>query len=438
MNNINILYEYIKMSLVEDIPDKKDECYILTIYKITLDDENIKNNKVHIVGHFKKDDDKKMTLLNDKEIYHYLKYQKQVCIKSVIGERVKMLCDEIHIKGGWEKYRVTEIYRYICSSVEQARNLINKQSQIVRTYCSESKNRFECYSCKYTTNQECYWLRHQTCKTHLDRTNINSNKISYTCPTCSCSFLSRITFWRHKKNCVNEQSKSYVLRHFIEVDKPYIGMQNEVMEIIQQNQVLIAQNEEFKELLMEQHDKMMELSMIPRHTTTINNNNNSNNHFNLNFFLNETCKDAMSLSQFVNSLQIDTATLEYTGVNGYVAGISKIFTDGLRQLEMTMRPIHCTDLKRETLYIKENDVWEKDTDEKTKFNNALKAVVRRNMQQVREWVDMNPRCDIIDSREYQLHIDIMKQCVGGNCEYTNNRKILRNVAKEVFIDKTKM
>ena len=143
----------------------------------------------------------------------------------------------------------------------------------------------------------------------------------------------------------------------------------------------------------------------------------------------------MSLTQFVNSLDINVDTLEYTGIHGYVAGVSKIFTDGLRELQVNDRPIHCTDLKRETLYIKESDGWTKDNAEKTKFHNALSIVARRNMQQVREWVNKNPQCDVIDSREYQLHIDIMTQCVGGNSEYLNNRKILRNVAKEVLIDK---
>ena len=145
----------------------------------------------------------------------------------------------------------------------------------------------------------------------------------------------------------------------------------------------------------------------------------------------------MSLSQFIESLQINLETLEYTGTNGYVAGISKIFMDGLRQLEVNMRPIHCTDLKRETLYIKENDGWEKDNPDKSKFDNALDTVVKRNMQQVREWVNQNPRCDIIDSLEYQLHISIMAQCIGGGIEQeaSNNRKIRRIVAKEVLINK---
>lgn len=407
--------------------------YILRLYKLFTDN----SERIYFISYLKKCEEITNCEYVNKS-YAILK-SNEICIKQIIKKHATILHNNIINNGGYDSWYMVEICRCICTSIPNAKTISNSQIEIATKH--EGKMyKFYCECCNYSSDLESKWIRHQIGKKHLEKANINNDgniKKTYICRLCKNVYLSRTSLWKHKKECDSNTSKCTNMNtchYFIDVDKPY-GMQNEVMEIIQQNQLLIAQNEEFKELLMEQHDKMMELSVIPRHTTI---NNNNSNHFNLNFFLNETCKDAMSLTQFVNSLQIDTATLEYTGVNGYVAGISKIFTDGLRQLEMTMRPIHCTDLKRETLYIKENDVWEKDNDEKTKFNNALKAVVRRNMQQVREWVDINPRCDIIDSREYQLHIDIMKQCVGGSCEYTNNRKILRNVAKEVFIDKTKM
>jgi len=139
-------------------------------------------------------------------------------------------------------------------------------------------------------------------------------------------------------------------------------------------------------------------------------------------------------------LEVGPHNVEYTGVHGYVAGISKIFMDGLRQLDVYKRPIHCTDLKREILYIKEDNVWEKDNPEKSKFKKALNAVVRKNMQQMSVWMNQNPRCEILDSTEYHLHLDIMRQCIGGDIsqEESNNRKILRNIAKEVVINKTTM
>ena len=191
--------------------------------------------------------------------------------------------------------------------------------------------------------------------------------------------------------------------------------------------------EEIKNVFQEQTGKIEKLS---KQTTVINNNNN----FNLNIFLNEKCKNAMSLIEFIESLQIDTCNVEYTGKHGYVEGITKIFIDGLKQLDIYQRPIHCTDLKRETLYIKEEANWEKDNIEKSKFKCALGTVVRKNMQQIKKWQDENPRCNVINSFEYELHLNIMRQSLGGgNQEKTdrNNDKIIRNIVKEVVIDRTK-
>jgi len=211
-----------------------------------------------------------------------------------------------------------------------------------------------------------------------------------------------------------------------------------LLEFIRQNQelknILLEEREESRIRFNEQNAKIEELS---KQNIVINHNNN-NNHFNLNIFLNEKCKDAISIMDFVNSLDVNTCDVEYTGKYGYVEGITKIFIEGLKQLDVYKRPIHCTDLKRETLYIKEEDKWEKDTNEKSRLKKAIGTVVRKNVQKVKMWQDENPRCNILDSKEYMLHMSIMRQSLGGgNQEKTdrNNDKIIRNIAKEVFIDK---
>jgi hypothetical protein len=210
---------------------------------------------------------------------------------------------------------------------------------------------------------------------------------------------------------------------------------------------LIHQNHELKNLLLEEREARREdkeelihiidekMDILSAKQSTIHNTNTTQ--FNLNIFLNEKCKDAISLTQFVNSLDVGPHHVEYTGVHGYVAGISKIFMDGLRQLDVCKRPIHCTDLKREVLYIKEDNVWEKDNPEKSKFQKAINTVVRKNIQQVSTWVHENPSCEILDTNEYHLHLSIMRQCIGGDItqEDLNNRKIMRNIAKHVLINK---
>jgi hypothetical protein len=144
---------------------------------------------------------------------------------------------------------------------------------------------------------------------------------------------------------------------------------------------------------------------------------------------------------FVNSLQVDTCDVEYTGRYGYVEGITKIFIDGLKQLDIHKRPIHCTDLKRETLYIKEEKTWERDNNDKSKFKKAINAVVRKNMQQIVQWQEENPRCNILDSNEYVLHLNIMRQSLGGGNQEKaerNNIKIIKNIAKEVMINREQL
>ena len=144
------------------------------------------------------------------------------------------------------------------------------------------------------------------------------------------------------------------------------------------------------------------------------------------------------MSQFIDTLQINPQSVEYTGAHGYVNGITKIFMDGLNQLDIHERPIHCTDLKRETLYIKENNKWEKDTEDKTRFKHALATVVNRNVAQVKHWEEENPRCKIPETDEYEFYFVIARQSLGGgNQKITdrNNDRILKAIAGKVYLDK---
>jgi hypothetical protein len=206
---------------------------------------------------------------------------------------------------------------------------------------------------------------------------------------------------------------------------------------------LVEQNNELKNMFIQQntelHEKIDILSQQPAQITNIQNNKTINNtQFNLTVFLQERCKDALNMSQFIDTLQINPQSVEYTGTHGYVNGITKIFMDGLNQLDIHERPIHCTDLKRETLYIKENNKWEKDTEEKTKFKHALATVVNRNVAQVTHWEKENPRSQIPETDEYEFYFDIVRQSLGGgNHDVTarNNDKILRAIAGHVYLDK---
>ena len=213
------------------------------------------------------------------------------------------------------------------------------------------------------------------------------------------------------------------------------------MKLVEQNQALqnmfMIQNnkhqdelKEIKTILVEQPPQIV--------NNNIQNNKITNNQFNLNVFLQQTCKDAINMSDFINSLEINTKSLERTGTHGYVNGISKIFTDGLRKLKVHERPIHCTDLKREVLYIKDNDKWEKDTEDNKQFKKALATVVHRNMIQIVKWEEDNPDTSNPESKTYEFYFEVVRQSLGGgDHEVTarNNDKILKAIAQEVHIDK---
>jgi len=288
-----------------------------------------------------------------------------------------------------------------------------------------------CHHCNIVCKSNYDLERHR--QTNKHKSAEFNNK--YTC-ACGKSYKQRFSLCRHKKTC-SVTIQTDLVAYSTDGNKSNSYPQLTPEFIIE----LVHQNQELKTLLLEEREsrkedkeeiKSMFEKIHKRPTTVI-----SGNTFNLNFFLNEQCKDAIPIMEFIDSLQVNTNNVEYTGRRGYVEGITKIFMDGLRQLDIYKRPIHCTDLKRETLYIKDTLKWEKDNPEKSLFHKALRGVVLKNMKQIRRWQEENPNCIIPDSKEYVLHLDIMRQSIGGGMmiEEKNNGRILKNIAKEVFLDR---
>jgi len=217
---------------------------------------------------------------------------------------------------------------------------------------------------------------------------------------------------------------------------------NEIRDIL--NSLLDEKNGELKTLIQEHTQQVMEKNIYNINNGNINNINNNNN-YNLNIFLHQYCKDAISIGDFIkNHLKIDTKSVEYTGRRGYVEGMTKIFMDGLKKLDIRLRPIHCTDVKREIFYIKGDDKWEKDDEHQTKIKKAIDTVMWMNVGQVSKWQKENPACDVVNSPEYEFHLVVMRQSIGGgngsdhNIIHRNNEKIIKNLAKAVHLDRKKM
>jgi hypothetical protein len=166
-------------------------------------------------------------------------------------------------------------------------------------------------------------------------------------------------------------------------------------------------------------------------TTNVNSNNNT---FNMNMFLNEKCKDAMNMKDFVNSIQLNMTDLENVGRLGYVEGMSNIFIDNLQKTDIYKRPVHCSDVKRETLYVKENDQWEREEPDHQKMTNAILAVEHKNVILVNEWAKANPKCMNSNTRENETYFRLSKVVTDGEKD-GNIDKVIRKVAKKVCIEK---
>ena len=198
----------------------------------------------------------------------------------------------------------------------------------------------------------------------------------------------------------------------------------------------MKENSEFKQLNIEQNKQMIELSKNVGNNN--NNNNNNNNSFNLSLYLNETCKDALNIMDFVKQLNVGTKDLEETGRLGFSEGISKIFLNGLKEIDVTDRPIHCSDVKRETLYIKDDDEWVKDNENKTILTNAIKNVAHKNIKQIKEWQKLNPEFNDPDSKQNDKYLKIVCESMSGSSQEETNKnynKIIKNIVKETIIDK---
>jgi len=228
---------------------------------------------------------------------------------------------------------------------------------------------------------------------------------------------------------------SSLCNHRKTCNKPKSTGNNDVMllEIIKQNQEIqntfIEQNRELQ-------NKLVEMSQTPHITNNIQ--NNVQNNFNLNMFLNEQCKDAISITDFIDSLQVEVSDLEATGKLGYVLGISRIFINKLKELDIHERPLHCTDIKRETVYIKDKDVWEKESTEKSTLKQVVKKIARKNLQQLPAWQEQHPEFTKSDTPENNEYMKISLNALGAYSKEEEEKdidKIMKNVLKEVVIEK---
>jgi hypothetical protein len=298
--------------------------------------------------------------------------------------------------------------------------------------CQKVAPQFCCKTCDYVTSKKSSYEKHLDTLKHYKLTELTkkvaescstNNEAKFVCEFCDKKFRSRVGLWKHKKGCKEIKKEPEKEPEKEPTDKELIMM-------------LIKENSDFKNMVI----KVLENGT---HNTTNNNNTNNtntncNNSFNLNFYLNETCKNAMNITDFVSQLKIGNKDLEETGRLGFSEGISKIFLNGLKEIDVTDRPIHCSDVKRETLYIKDDDEWVKDNENKTILTNAIKNVAHKNIKQIKEWQKLNPEFNDPDSKQNDKYLKIVCESMSGSSQEEtskNYNKIIKNIIKETIIDK---
>ena len=342
----------------------------------------------------------------------------------------------------------------------------------------QKSHKYICEECNTKTDNKKDFLKHNSTAKHLknmagDKKGEKGDKKIpiFICDTCTKNYESRNGLWKHKKKCFNlitlstintrnnpvievyssttttnevshtevshtevshaevsHAEVSYLTTLVLEVVKNNNELQKQTNEIHKQHYELQKQNQEFQKQMLE---------VYKTNTTTNIHQNSHNKTFNLQFFLNEQCKDAMNIMDFVNSMTLEFADLEDVGKCGYVEGISKIIIKKLNELDIYKRPIHCSDAKREIMYVKDDNIWEKENSTYDKLRKAIKYVTKKNSDMLITWSKKYPSCMNTSHPLNDTYIQLMGQAMGGKEDFVDSEnKIMKKIAKSVLIDKT--
>ena len=283
--------------------------------------------------------------------------------------------------------------------------------------------KFYCESCDYGTCRKSNYDEHLLTAKHKKSTFSNLcqpnfqqiQQSKFTCENCNKEYKDKSGLWRHNKKCSEPQNSN---------KSPEIS-QELILTIIKQNSEL--------------QNTIIEMSKNINTTNSHNNTNNTNSHnktFNLQFFLNETCKDAMNITDFVDSIKLQLNDLINVGEIGYVEGLSNIITKNLNALDITQRPVHCTDKKREVLYVKDENKWEKEDEDKNKIRKVIKRVMIKNQNLIPKFKELHPDYNKASSKFSDQYNTIIIESMGGkgDNDFEKENKIIKNITKVTTID----
>jgi hypothetical protein len=311
----------------------------------------------------------------------------------------------------------------------------NKSSKMDKKVATE----FYCEKCDYHTYRKYNYDKHNTTPKHLMDNEKVVNVGEFNICECGRKYKYIQGLYKHKKSCCyKKQNNQNDMK--MQNGKDSDSENTIINHLIKQNLSLITTTEEFKVMMAEQNKMMIEIANKASTASNVNNtiNNVSNQQFNMNVFLNETCKDAMNMSEFIENLQVSMEDMEKTGELGFAKGMSRIIMNNLNAIDVCKRPIHCSDIKRETLYVKNNGVWEKETADKVKTKEVIYKISSLNVKQLLKWRDL-PRNKGYDLSDHKKNDEFTKLVMEVNkLREEEIDKVIKNISKHVAIDKDRI
>jgi len=306
-------------------------------------------------------------------------------------------------------------------------------------------NCFHCEFCDFKCYKKGDWTRHVSTDKHMNRIKyINleqksaKNEKTFICNFCQKSYKARNSVWYHEKKCefntgkYSNKSDENIQLQNVNTYVKQSQQQSDIQALTGLIFELVKSNTELQKNIFDICKQGQ-----TNYTSNINNNNCNNKTFNLQFFLNETCKDAMNIMDFVESVKLQVSDLENVGKVGYIEGISNIIIKNLKEMDVEKRPVHCTDQKREVMYVKDENIWEKEDETNKKLRKAIRMIAHKNICMLKEFRDKYPDCEEYDSNKNSQYNKIVYEAMGGkgDNDYEKDTKIIKKIAKNVTIDK---
>ena len=447
------------------MPKTKIDYGHTTIYKISCKDSKVKDVYVGYTTNF-----------IQRKYFH-----KNNCINHEATSYNDRLYAVIRKPGGWENWKMENIHICSCEDYNAAKKVtqeyvvmlratlnsieLTPSSGLLPTMVTESTDAckkmniktknpknpltFFCDICDYVTSNKKDFNKHINTIKHIN--NKKSTEHNMICE-CGKTYINRSSLFNHRKVCPMKCKDDH--NHGEGIHEKVVKIDENLILQIQEGEntdesikitkdmflKLVNDNQEMIKIIKEQQQQIN--LIIPKisnigPTTTNNNNttmNNTNNNFNLNFFLNEKCKDALNMSEFIESLKITLEDLQYSRSNGLVQGISNVMIRGLKELDIYKRPIHCTDVKRDTMYIKDKEKWEKD-EKHEKMKNTIIKIANKERNAISSWVDINPDWFDTEAKQMEYLTLINKVCEPIENDVKNEKKIIKNIGKEIVLNK---